>query len=159
MLHGARFGECSIHESHGDLPTMTHVHASRVAPRLDARRIRRITLGATVGLLALAVAAGPAHAAAVKAKIQNDTLTVTGTVAGDVIVLRLAAGDAATLEVDVNGDGSADFRFARSRFDEIEVEAGGGNDTLRIDPTFGTFTVRADHPQRRGRQRQPDRRK
>jgi Ca2+-binding RTX toxin-like protein len=110
-------------------------------PRLEARRARRVILGASLGLLALGLAIGPAQgASAVSASIANNTLTVTGSKAADVIVLRLAAGDPNTLEVDLAGDGSAEFTFDRSRFDRIVVAAGGGNDTIRIDQSGGLFT-------------------
>ena len=111
------------------------------ASRGELRLVRRLSLPASLGLLALAVAAAPVAAGpGIIAKIKNNTLTVTGTSGADVIVLRLSATDPNVLEVDAGGDGTADIRVARSRFDEIEVEAGGGSDTIRIDNTGGIFT-------------------
>src|SRR3989442_1536017 len=44
------------------------------------------------------------------------------------------------LEVDVDNDGSEDFTFNRSKFDQIIVELGEGNDLVRIDEANGIFT-------------------
>jgi len=73
-------------------------------------------------------------------KLRHGVLTVAGTEAGDKIVLRLRAGTPEILEVDVGDDGSADFSFKRSRIAEIDVDAGGGNDLVRIDEGNGAFT-------------------
>ena len=70
-------------------------------------------------------------------------LKVTGTAAGDLIVIRLRAGDPTMLEVDAGGDGVGDFRFARSTFTVIEVDSAGGADTLRADPSNGTLPTRS----------------
>ena len=75
-----------------------------------------------------------------KVKIKPDTLEVTGTFRSDTIVLRLKAGDPGTLELDSDDDGSANARFDRNRFDTIEVEAGFGDDSVRIDEVNGVFT-------------------
>jgi Ca2+-binding RTX toxin-like protein len=113
----------------------------------SARRLVRAalptTLAVSAGLLALAIAAAPASAAPtpVKAKIQGTTLIVNGSSSADVIVLRLKAGDATTLEIDAGGDGTADLAFKRNRFDRIDVRAGAGTDTLRIDQSNGVFTA------------------
>jgi hypothetical protein len=104
---------------------------------------RRLGAAATLGLLTLALAAASADAAppaAVKAKLSRDTLIVTGTSAGETIVLRLAASDPNTLEVDAGGNGTADFAFPRSKFTKIVVQGVGGPDTLRIDNATGAFT-------------------
>jgi Ca2+-binding RTX toxin-like protein len=120
----------------------------RIARRLDetTRRLARIALPTTVaasaGLLAIAIAAGPISAAAppIKAKIQGSTLIVSGSSSADVIVLRLKAGDTSTLEIDAGGDGTADLAFKRNRFDKVDVRAGAGTDSLRIDQSNGLFT-------------------
>jgi RTX calcium-binding nonapeptide repeat (4 copies) len=85
-------------------------------------------------------AAPPVKTTVVKAAVKRGVLTVTGTAARDVIVLHLRAGDPTTLEVDVGGDSSADFGFARSTFTVIQVDGGGGADTLVADPSNGSFT-------------------
>jgi Ca2+-binding RTX toxin-like protein len=77
--------------------------------------------------------------AAYTAQITGDTLTVTGNSAPDALALRLAPGDPATLQLDVGDDGTADFAFARSAFRTVDVQAGGGNDTVRVDQSNGIF--------------------
>lgn len=75
-----------------------------------------------------------------KAKVHKDTLTVTGTSAAETLALRLRAGDPTTLEIDVGDPGLDSFRFKRSQFDRIVVNAGGGDDVVRIDEVNGAFT-------------------
>jgi hypothetical protein len=85
---------------------------------------------ATVGL----AAAGPAGAAPrTSAQVVGDTLVVSGSSAGESLALRLAAGDANTLEVDFGADGSAEHRFDRTSFGSIEVSLGSGSDRFRVD--------------------------
>src|SRR4051794_19381673 len=100
-----------------------------------------------LGILAVAgVAVGvPASASAkdkVKAKVHKGALVVTGNGGADAIALRLAGGDPTTL--DVIADGSVIDSFDRSRFTTIDVQAGGGDDTLRIDESNGVFTDTED---------------
>ena len=59
----------------------------------------------------------------------------------DKLALRLRAGDPRRLQVDVGDDGSADFTVQRRRFDRIVVNAGDGNDQVRIDESNGAFTT------------------
>ena len=93
------------------------------------------------GLAGIAVLAETASAKdKVKASIQNNALTVAGTGASEAIALRLRSGDSTTLQIDVGDDGSADLTFKRDRFDHILVDAGNGNDTVRIDDVNGAFT-------------------
>ena len=88
------------------------------------------------GYAANANAAPPPY----KVKVQHRTLNVTAHKAGGDVALRLAAGDPQTLLVDVNADGSAEFQVARDRFDRIAIEAGTGDNNVRIDDVNGTFT-------------------
>jgi Ca2+-binding RTX toxin-like protein len=90
----------------------------------------------TGGLAANAHAAPPAY----KVKVQHRSLNITARAAGDDIAIRLAPGDPQTLQVDVNADGSADFAVARDRFDDIAVQAGTGDNSVRIDDSNGAFT-------------------
>jgi hypothetical protein len=111
--------------------------------RHPRRRRRALIIGASLALLVLAIAAASASAAppgGIKTRIKSNTLTVTGTSAGETILLRLRPGDPTTLEIDAGNDGSIDFSYDRSKFNEIEVEAGGGNDTLIVSSAFGIFT-------------------
>ena len=104
---------------------------------------KHILIGAAV-VFATAATAGPTFASAkkdkVKAKVQNGTLTVTGSNGDDAITLRLLAGDPTTLEVAVDGKKSEDLSFRRSKFDSIVVNAGGGDDTVTVDESNGAFT-------------------
>jgi Ca2+-binding RTX toxin-like protein len=91
--------------------------------------------------------AGPADAArAHKAshfnhpRLKHGVLTVRGTRADDRIALRLKAGDPATLQVDLDDDGSAEFQFRRADIDRIVVKARAGDDFVRMDESNGAFT-------------------
>jgi hypothetical protein len=106
--------------------------------------IRRRSLA---GLLAagavLAAGAGIAAdraEAAGTAQVAGGTLFVSGDRGADRIALRLEAGVPTRLQVDFGDDGTADATFDRATFDRILVRAGGGDDTVRIDDTNGTFT-------------------
>jgi Ca2+-binding RTX toxin-like protein len=73
-------------------------------------------------------------------KLRHGVLTIAGTEASDTIALRLQAGDAGVLQVDVGDDGSADFSFQRADITSIAVDALGGDDNVRIDDSNGSFT-------------------
>jgi Ca2+-binding RTX toxin-like protein len=104
-------------------------------------------LPASVGAVALALvvfagAAAPAAAApTVKAKVIDGTLRISGGPFADHITLRMSALDRTELQVDVGDDGSADFTFNLNTFNAIDVNAGGGDDTVRIDDANGAFTT------------------
>jgi hypothetical protein len=73
-------------------------------------------------------------------KLKDGVLTILGTKASDTIVLRLQEGNPGVLQVDVGGDGSADFSFDRNKIAAIAVDAREGDDIVRIDETNGAFT-------------------
>ena len=73
-------------------------------------------------------------------KLRHGVLTIEGTGASDKIALRLQAGDAGILQVDVGDDGSPDFSFDRSNVASIAVDAAEGDDFVRIDESNGVFT-------------------
>jgi Ca2+-binding RTX toxin-like protein len=75
-----------------------------------------------------------------KPKLKHGVLIVEGTRASDKITLRLAAGQAGILQIDVGDDGSADFSVDRSKVIKIAVNARSGNDVVRIDEDNGAFT-------------------
>ena len=81
--------------------------------------------------------------AAYTAHVQNGTLKVVGDGASDKLALRLAQGSPSTVQVDVGDDGTTDFAFDRSTFTSIDVAAGGGDDTVRVDQVGGLFTGEA----------------
>ena len=76
-----------------------------------------------------------------KAKISGGTLTLTGNVKSDKLVLKLKKGRPGTLQIDVGANGSVNFAFARILFTTIVVNAGGGNDTVTISEKNGVFTT------------------
>jgi Ca2+-binding RTX toxin-like protein len=116
-----------------------------------SRRIVRSAVAAgliTGGLAASAQAhtptAGHAHYrpfSRVSVQVKHRTLTITGTAGNDKLALRLRAGDARRLQVDVGDDGRADFTVERHRLERIVVNAGDGNDQVRIDESNGAFTT------------------
>ena len=85
-----------------------------------------VCLTATLGF-----AAGPASAA-YKAQVQAGTLQIVGDGASDKLELLPTP---TTLELDVGEDGTIDFAFDRSTFSAVNVQAGGGNDDVRVGPT------------------------
>src|SRR5262245_19653101 len=74
----------------------------------------------------------------VKARIHKGTLTITGSNRDDDLVLALDAGNPSALDLMV--DGTAVASFDRSRFNALVVDAGRGNDEIRIDESNGAFT-------------------
>jgi Ca2+-binding RTX toxin-like protein len=89
-------------------------------------------VGSLAGLFLAALltfAAHPANAA-VTARVQAGTLKIVGDDAGDKLLLALASPTA--VAVDVGEDGTADFTFDRSTFSAINIQAGGGDDEVRI---------------------------
>ncbi len=75
-----------------------------------------------------------------KPKLKHGLLMIEGTDASDRIVLRLQAGRPDVLQVDVGDDGSPDFSFSRADIARIAVEAGAGDDVVRVDESNGAFT-------------------
>jgi Ca2+-binding RTX toxin-like protein len=86
----------------------------------------------------LGVSAAPALASTT-ASVQGQTLQIKGDGAGDKISLHLAPDNPNSLQVDVGEDGTVDFAFDRTTFTSIDVQAGGGNDEVRVDDSFGSF--------------------
>jgi hypothetical protein len=100
-----------------------------------------LAAGAAAALAVGLVAAGPAGAAPrTSASVSGDTLVVNGSSASEALALRLAAGDANTLEVDFGNDGSAEHSFDRSTFSSIEVFLRSGQDQFLVDQVNGAFT-------------------
>jgi Ca2+-binding RTX toxin-like protein len=101
---------------------------------VDNRRPRALLAGALSAACLAAlfgVVAAPADAA-YKAQVQSGTLQITGDAASDKLSLDVSPTDPNILTVDVGEDGTTDFAFDRSTFTAIDVEAGGGNDDVRI---------------------------
>ena len=89
----------------------------------------------------LATSAQAAHHPRPVVTVHHRTLTITGTAASEKLALRLRAGHPQTLQVDFGDDGRAEFNVRRHRFDRIVVNAGDGNDAVRIDESNGVFTT------------------
>jgi Ca2+-binding RTX toxin-like protein len=104
------------------------------------RAARAIVLGGACSLATLAFAATPALAS-YKAQVQNGVLEINGDGASDKLALELSPVDPNTLVLDVGEDGTTDFTFDRSTFTTIDVEAGGGDDTVDVGNGVGSVTV------------------
>src|SRR4051812_28170321 len=89
--------------------------------------IAALTVVAGGGLVAVA---SPASAVgAPRVTLSAGTVTVTGTGAAERIGI---ASDAVQLAVDLGLDGTVDARFPRSRFKQVLVFAGGGDDGVSV---------------------------
>ncbi len=105
-------------------------------------------LAAGLTAVALATALGITHqadaqelaAGKVKTKLDGSTLVVQGSSSNDVITLRLKAGDPYKLVVEVPSNPASTQEFDRSSFDAIKVQAGPGDDTVKVDETNGVFS-------------------
>src|SRR5262245_54533725 len=119
----------------------TSLKSSR-ARGLASAIVRAAAVAGVFGMLAGPADAARAHNAShfKHPKLKHGVLTVKGTRASDRIALRLKAGDPATLQVDLDDDGSADFRFRRADIAKIVVRARAGDDFIRMDESNGAFT-------------------
>lgn len=127
-------------------------HNAITRPGFSPKRLAAAAVAAgAAGLLATqATAASHGHAyrsahrsdepLSVVAQLQGGALSVQGTARDDKLALRLKAGDPATLQVDAGDDGSAEFEFPRAAVTRIAVDAGRGNDSIRVDEANGVFT-------------------
>ncbi|HEY3943763.1 MAG TPA: calcium-binding protein [Solirubrobacteraceae bacterium] len=114
--------------------------AARSGTRAATRRLTQLLLVSgllTAGLATSAQAAQSAYSL----QLSQRTLTITGNAASSKLALRLRGHHPDTLQVDVGDNGSADFQVPRNQFDRIKVNAGGGNDVVRIDESNGAFTT------------------
>ena len=98
------------------------------------------TVAASLVALALLGAGADKAAASYSGTLQAGTVTLTGDSASDKLALRLRPNAPDILEADVGNDGTPDLLFDRSTFTAVNVDAGGGDDELRIDRSNGTFT-------------------
>jgi Ca2+-binding RTX toxin-like protein len=126
--------------------------------RRRAVQAARFTASAFAASAAVAVAAGTAAAddspgqsdgasasqarfKEPKVKLKDGRLEIEGKKAeDDRIALFLKPGDPGTLQVDVDGDGTADESFPRAEITSIGVDTGRGDDIVRIDEGNGVFT-------------------
>jgi hypothetical protein len=98
-------------------------------------------LSAAVLFAAPAASAHAQQADGVRADIKRGTLEVKGGDQSNSVSIRLKAGDPTVIQVDAGDNGSADFSFARTAVEAIDVKMGDGNDTVRIDETNGSPDV------------------
>jgi Ca2+-binding RTX toxin-like protein len=99
-------------------------------------------MATALAALATSIVVPAASAApAVRAKVVDGVLRVTGSPFSDHIVLRTSATDASRLEVVGNADGSADESFDINSFASIVVDAGRGDDFVQLDTANGAFTT------------------
>jgi hypothetical protein len=98
--------------------------------------------GVALTAFAVSIAAAPVAAAGpgVRATVTDGTLLIEGSPASDHITLRVSRDDRTQLQVVVGDDGSAVQSFDLNTFDAVDVEAGNGNDTVKIDEVNGNFT-------------------
>ena len=116
---------------------------NRTIVHAEARRRVPAALGASaLTLFLLATAAAPVAAApSLRSRISDGTLRIFGSPFADQITLRQSAVDRNRLEVDLGDDRSADATFDLTGIDAIDVDAAGGDDTVRIDDVNGAFTA------------------
>jgi len=100
---------------------------------LQADRIgrRALSLGAAAGaiLAATLTFAATQADAAITAQVKAGTLQIRGDGASDKLAL---APTPTTLVLDVDEDNTADFTFDRSTFSAVSVQAGDGDDEVRV---------------------------
>ncbi len=97
-----------------------------------------LAAGVVAGGLALSAQAADA---APTVKVKHRTLTLKGDAASNRLALRVDPARPGKLEVDLNDDGTADFRVPRNTFNRIVVKGGGGDDRIRIDESGLVFTT------------------
>jgi Ca2+-binding RTX toxin-like protein len=121
------------------------------ATRLAASAVAvAAAVAGTVGIVAERGNAAPLKAGRVshshkkakfeRPKLKRGVLTIKGTNRGDKVALRLKAGNARILQVDVGDNGSADFSFKRKQIARIAVDVQAGDDLVRVDERNGVFT-------------------
>jgi Ca2+-binding RTX toxin-like protein len=112
---------------------------------LHADRIgrRALTVGAAAGsiLVATLTFAATQADAAYTAQVKAGTLQIRGDGASDTLQL---APTATTLVVDVGEDNTADFTFDRSTFTAVSVQAGDGDDEVRVLNAVTPFDMTID---------------
>ncbi len=107
------------------------------------RALRLYVIAGASSAALLAVAATPAMAS-YDAQVQGGTLELVGNGAADKLLLVPSPSDPGQLLVDVGEDGTIDFAFNSSTLHAIDVQAGGGNDTIEAGnglAAFGPLTI------------------
>src|SRR5690242_16199969 len=124
------------HPLNYDTRSRMHLHADRIGRRA-------LTLSAAAGSIlaaTLTFAANPAHAA-YTAQVKAGTLQIRGDGASDKLTL---APTPTALILDVGDDDTADFTFDRSTFTNVSVQAGDGDDQVRVLNAATPFDMTID---------------
>jgi hypothetical protein len=121
-----------------EMPVYSVMPSARALGRRDTL-LGRVGLAAGVGLIALAVAAPAQAAPPVHIKIQDGVLRVTGTPFSETLTARLAAGNPAVGEIDVDNDRQSDFSFTVADVAAIVIDGGRGFDRVSVDTSTGAF--------------------
>jgi hemolysin type calcium-binding protein len=117
---------------------MSHL-PTRVA-RPSATRLALIATLSSASLLTAGVASvSAARLPDVTVKVDHTVIRVEGSAGSDSILLRVRPNETGILQV--LADGRQVGNIDRSRFREIDVRAGAGNDTVLVDESFGVFNV------------------
>jgi Ca2+-binding RTX toxin-like protein len=87
------------------------------------------------------LSAGPSVPAPPTAVLVGGELRVTGTKGDDVILVSLDASDATKVDVNVNGSLLGSFALSDITSGNVDVRAGKGDDTVRVDETNGLFPL------------------
>jgi Ca2+-binding RTX toxin-like protein len=122
---------------------MRNLIRHKASHTLRPRRLAAASAVVAVAAVAAGIVAGQGSAAPAgfaPPRLEHGVLRIKGTEASDKIALRLQAGEAAVLQVDVGDNGSADFSFDRNEIASIAVHARPGDDAVRIDEGNGVFT-------------------
>jgi Ca2+-binding RTX toxin-like protein len=121
------------------------IRSSGGSGRLRARRkIATTVLAAGLVSGSLAASAQASHYSRnspYSVSVRHRILTISGNGADSKLALRLRANHSQILQIDVGDDGTADFNVDRRRFNRIDLAAGGGSDSVRIDESNGAFTA------------------
>ena len=118
---------------------------TRASAGVTTRALIGAGAGALTGALVLALLAGTGYARAaapaLAAEVVDGTLQITGASGPELIALRLSSLNSDQLVIDVGDDGSAEHSFDLATFRAIAVDAGSGDDVVRIDQVNGAFTT------------------
>ncbi len=101
------------------------------------RMLGRMAVGSSVALSLLLT--GPVEAG-YTVRIDGGVLRVEGDADADRLSVGLRSGNATILEIDVDDNGSVEFAVDRATFGAILIDAGDGDDFVRISEFNGPFT-------------------
>ena len=102
----------------------------------------RLLMATALAALTASIAVPAATAApTVSGRVVDGTLRISGSPFADRFALRLSATDPNQLQLDNGIDGTADETFDMNSFASIVVNAGRGDDVVRLDTANGAFTT------------------